>query len=101
MPSRKVTKRDITEEQFFKILNKAAQPLPDESDLTPIETSDILPDDDYTGDTVHHSKPCIKCLNNLDNNHACCPDYGIAEGTFLYLAVWLYSGLLRPGTAPV
>ena len=47
MPKRKITKRDITEEQFFKILTKAAQPLPVESDLAPLETLDILPDDDY------------------------------------------------------
>ena len=46
MGQRPVIKRDITKTQFFAILDKAAQPVPNESDLAPIETSDILPDGD-------------------------------------------------------
>ena len=42
-----ISKRDITEEQFLALLSKAAQPInATESDLAPLETSDILPDGD-------------------------------------------------------
>lgn len=57
MPNRKITKRDITEEQFFAILRKAAQPINAvEPDLAPLETSGILPDGDCSETDTHLSK---------------------------------------------
>ena len=46
MGQRPIVKRDITKAQFFTLLDRASQPLASESDLAPIETSDILPDGD-------------------------------------------------------
>ncbi len=51
MPKRKIIKRDITEEQFFALLGKAAQPI--ESDSESIETSDIVLSDDCSETDTH------------------------------------------------
>jgi len=57
MPERKVTKRDITKEQFFELLRRASQPInAAESDSAPIETSDILPDGDCSETDTHLNK---------------------------------------------
>jgi len=57
MPKRQVTKRDITEAQFLALLGKASQPInATESDLAPLETSDILPDGDCSETDTHLNK---------------------------------------------
>jgi len=53
MPKRRVVKRDITKEQFFALLNKAAQPRPSESDEASLETSDIPQDDGCSEIGIH------------------------------------------------
>ena len=54
MSKRKIIKRDITKEQFFTLLNKAAQPLPNESDEPSLETS-VVPQDDGCNEIDIHS----------------------------------------------
>lgn len=57
MAKRQIVKRDITEEQFLAILGRAAQPINAVGyDLKPLETSDILPDDDYNETDTHSNK---------------------------------------------
>ena len=54
MTERKITKRDITEEQFFAILRKTTQSINTvEPDFAPLETSDILPDGDCSETDTH------------------------------------------------
>ena len=57
MPKQKLTKQKITRDQFHELVKKAAQPLvPNESDLEPLETSDAVPDGDYSGTHIRLNK---------------------------------------------
>jgi hypothetical protein len=53
MPKRKIIKRDITKEQFFALLNKAAQPCPNESDEALLETLAVPQDDGCSEIDIH------------------------------------------------
>ncbi|MGD0331484.1 MAG: hypothetical protein ABSB40_13745 [Nitrososphaeria archaeon] len=54
MPKRKMVKRDITREQFYALLGKAAERVkPTESDLEPLETSDVPQDDGCSEIDIH------------------------------------------------
>ena len=50
MPKRKITKRDITEDQFLNFLSKAIKT---KSDLAPLETPGIRQDDDCNETDIH------------------------------------------------